>query len=256
MTETERAQIHFTSPTTKMNKFNFSAFRHKEVRDALNEMFAYKCAYCESKYGATQPVAIEHYRPKSEIHDGGKVLRPGYWWLASDWGNLLPSCSDCNSYREHKWPNGQREALGKGNQFPLAAGHRHARRPQSDNGEVPLLLDPCRSDDPGRILRFHENGVVLPQVDADGQELPSARASIDVYALRRPILIEGRRDYAARVLHQIRHVIKAAKAYEKRPGPKRQAELDDEVAELKRLIADDQPYTTMSRQLVEQRLGL
>jgi hypothetical protein len=33
-------------------------------------IFFYKCGYCESYFGATQPVAIEHYRSKARERKG------------------------------------------------------------------------------------------------------------------------------------------------------------------------------------------
>ena len=42
---------------------------------------------------------MEHYRPKARVstEQGDK---PGYYWLAARWENLLPSCTDCNSPRK------------------------------------------------------------------------------------------------------------------------------------------------------------
>lgn len=62
------------------------------VRDKLNEYYYHKCAYCETRGGKAD---IEHYRPKKNVkentnHEGG------YYWLAYEWSNLLPSCKDCN----------------------------------------------------------------------------------------------------------------------------------------------------------------
>ena len=40
----------------------------------LEKVIFYKCGYCESYFGATQSVAIEHYRSKSEVAEGKKKL--------------------------------------------------------------------------------------------------------------------------------------------------------------------------------------
>src|SRR5688572_13150422 len=77
--------------------FEFKAYGDELLRNALNQHYGYKCAYCETFYGASQPVAVEHYRPKGEVIDGDERVRPGYYWLAANWENLLPSCTDCNS---------------------------------------------------------------------------------------------------------------------------------------------------------------
>ena len=64
-------------------KFTFKAYKNKTVRKALNGAFHFKCAYCEAFFGATQPVAVEHYRPKSAVVGAnGKLKKPGYYWLA------------------------------------------------------------------------------------------------------------------------------------------------------------------------------
>lgn len=77
------------------------------VRDALNEYYKDKCAYCEDFCKAE----IEHYRPKKAVND--LPLHNGYFWLCYEWSNLLPSCRFCNTEG------------GKGNQFPIiSVAHR------------------------------------------------------------------------------------------------------------------------------------
>jgi hypothetical protein len=97
-------------------EFKFKDTVWKKLRDwLLDNVFHGKCAYCEVKI-LRQPGDAEHFRPKGavkrkdprgkivspscEIADpGGQMLEiphPGYFWLAYDWRNLLPSCSDCN----------------------------------------------------------------------------------------------------------------------------------------------------------------
>ena len=79
-------------------KRSFSVYSNPDVKAALADVFGGKCAYCESRYDRTQPVDVEHYRPKSEVKVG-EVKVGGYWWLAAVWSNLLPSCIDCNRAR-------------------------------------------------------------------------------------------------------------------------------------------------------------
>src|SRR3954464_1089354 len=75
-------------PTVSMT---FSVYGEDEVKDRLNELFGYKCAYCETDFGPAMPVDVEHYRPKGRVvGPAGNLLFPGYWWLASTWSNLLP----------------------------------------------------------------------------------------------------------------------------------------------------------------------
>ena len=119
-----------------------------------------KCAYCESFYAGTQPVDVEHYRPKGKVD--GMAGHPGYWWLAGRWENLLPSCIDCNRKRRQKTPkaadgllvtlleNGDFDrqdtlSTGKATAFPLAEGSPRAlqegddldaERPPTDRSDV------------------------------------------------------------------------------------------------------------------------
>lgn len=243
LTEAQRAHAHFTSHATKATPFKFTAYRAKPVQRLLKEIFSLKCGYCESRFAATGPPAIDHYRPKSR-----------YWWLASDWHNLIPSCTYCNSLNTHVWPDGTEMTLGKGDQFPLAPGSRRASRPGAEARETPLLLNPCR-DDPAAVLRFDPDGVVRPVVDRAGVEDARARASIDTYGLYRRDLVLERGGYASRVLGQLGRIEEAEKPYIKRPGPKRLEKLDREIRELATLLSDGQPYVTMARQLAASRLS-
>lgn len=78
------------------------------VIDKLNQWYFYKCAYCERFY----KLDVEHYRPKGEIRgvDNELLSNTGYYWLAYEWSNLLPSCISCN-----------REG-GKVSKFPYLVG--------------------------------------------------------------------------------------------------------------------------------------
>ena len=59
-----------------------------------------KCYYCESTSEVVASLQIEHYRPKSAIHDNNRQLIPstsGYYWLGLEWTNLILACSKCNN---------------------------------------------------------------------------------------------------------------------------------------------------------------
>ena len=111
---------------------NFQSPIWKELKDWLLEnVFPDKCAYCERAISGYYGDA-EHFRPKGAVKaiganrsavipeckfvhpvDGSEVamIHPGYFWLAYDWRNLLPSCVYCNS--------GQ----GKNERFDTANAH-------------------------------------------------------------------------------------------------------------------------------------
>jgi hypothetical protein len=103
--ERTEAIAFFEKRMNRTKSFPFKAYKSKVIVNALNKHFGFKCAYCESFYGATAPPDVEHYRPKGEIVDGKHTLRPGYYWVAVEWKNLLPSCRDCNSLRKHEFPS-------------------------------------------------------------------------------------------------------------------------------------------------------
>ncbi len=94
-------------------------YRHADIRNALNQMFHGKCAYCESKIAHVAYGHIEHFRPKS---------KPEFRALAFEWNNLMLSCPICNG------------AEYKGNHFPTP-----------DEGGP--FIDPCE-DNPAVHLDF------------------------------------------------------------------------------------------------------
>lgn len=138
--------------------FSFAAYKSADVKERLAKLFHRKCAYCESAYDYQSPVDVEHFRPKGNIE--GNPAHPGYWWLAAEWTNLLPSCIDCNRRRKQKTPKVSSSLSilyksfksGKKDSFPVAGIHA---LPESldFSGERPLLLDPTR-DDPDKHLEF------------------------------------------------------------------------------------------------------
>lgn len=170
--ELQRATEHMEriAAGEALRAFDFARYRETSVKTALEKLFHGKCAYCEGFYAGLHPVDVEHYRPKGEVD--GVPGHPGYWWLAMEWSNLLPSCIDCNRRRNQKTPDPGEDRLvalrgsgdfdhsrsiltGKQSAFPLLEGSVHAARPEDDiEAERRLLLDPTR-DDPDQHLVFH-----------------------------------------------------------------------------------------------------
>ncbi|MDA9397252.1 hypothetical protein [Bradyrhizobium sp. CCBAU 45389] len=207
-TELDRVRAHVADTDPKKGSFDFAAYKDDQVKRKLEALFHGKCAYCETFYAVSAPVDVEHYRPKGRISEDES--HPGYWWLAMDWENLLPSCIDCNRRREQivvtagssladllrssKASTGQhRIQQGKHDSFPIA-GTRIVPESNDYAAESALLLDPCR-DDPGSHLVFHIDhrnplGLVLP----NGNPTPSARGatSIHTYGLNRLRLVQER----------------------------------------------------------------
>ena len=202
--EYRRARDHFANPATAGTSFEFKLYKHDAVAAALRGMFERFCAYCESDYACAGPADIEHFRPKGGFleHDaGGKatLCKPGYWWLAASWDNLLAACPGCN----RQWTQEIRstddltvqELAGKGNWFPLAHGSPRALQRGHEGLEDVLLLNPCK-DDPSQHLVFNERGFITA-TSIGGW------ASIRTYGLDRDDLCTSRSDHVRSVVNAI-----------------------------------------------------
>lgn len=203
----------------------FSAYSDATVKSALNDLFGCKCAYCESYYGATMPVDVEHFRPKGEVVDSaGNSHFPGYWFLASTWTNLLPSCIDCNRRRGHK-VDGETQKYGKECLFPLQPLGVYATNLAGIAHESALLLNPTESN-PDNHLRFTQivtpggkkESIVKASQDAAGNVCPKGKASIEVFGLNRPKLCEARNQQLRQLELALKGVEALFEAASKMPG--------------------------------------
>ena len=156
-------------------KANGRLYGHKTVKDHLLAAQHRKCCYCERKILPSNFGDVEHFRPKAGIRQKGSpaLIKPGYYWLAYDWNNLLVSCSVCNT----AW---------KQTYFPLLNERRRARwHGDQIADEHPMLVDPA-SEDPRDHIRY----------DSDSPYALTRRgqATIDRLGLRRGDLREARKD--------------------------------------------------------------
>jgi uncharacterized protein (TIGR02646 family) len=188
--------------------FEFKAYKEDDVVAALRAMFNKKCSYCEFNYAAGGPEDVEHFRPKGGVVIDGKLEQPGYYWLAAEWTNLLPSCIDCNRKRTKEFTDGTTGVSGKANLFPVAIESRRWRSHRGKNREEPLLLNPC-DDQPEQHLEFLDDGLVRPALDARGKPSPKGETSIEVYGLRRQDLVEQR----AKKQKRVRVAIESARKF-------------------------------------------
>ncbi|MCH7535621.1 MAG: hypothetical protein IH948_07745, partial [Bacteroidetes bacterium] len=168
---------------------------YKELNEIyldLHGVFHGKCVYCESLIDADQPGDLDHYRPKGRVtdssnkdiiiteSDGSTKPHPGYYWLAYDWLNLLPSCTDCNRPSKRKTV----ERIGKWNQFPVQ--NFRAKSPGEEVDEIPLIINPVL-EDPTEHLDIDSTGFLIPLTDKGKQ-------SVNIFGLnKRESLIEGRK---------------------------------------------------------------
>ena len=261
--ERDRAIEFFSNPANyegeNKKKFTFSVYSDDAVKEALDQLFHHKCAYCESKYEATQPMDVEHYRPKGAVIINGEEHKPAYYWLAADWDNLLPSCTDCNRRRYHEFKGVGRKLAGKETLFPIADESNRARTPGEEAGEERLLLDPCR-DQPEEHLEFLKDdearGLVRPSLLPNDQESPKGKESIEVYGLQRRGLRSARRARLTLILEQIVTVGRVLRLVDHDPSDANVEWLSDELEKLRRFREVNQPYAGMARQFVNQYLAI
>jgi len=238
----------------KTQNFEFEIYRDKEVKAKLAELFHNKCAYCEFRYVAGMTGDVEHYRPKGAIDTGGgESIWPGYYWLASDWENLLPSCRLCNS------PNilidltdGMERTMGKSNFFPLEAGSPRATTKNELTIERPLILNPCR-DAPGDHLEFFDrNGhkALLRGKTSMG------KMTIDVCGLNRLELVKERVERLTQLEGLMADIQRAFQRLDRATSPVDREDFANEIQEkLKNLNEFKQPekeYSALSSHEVDK----
>ncbi len=191
----------------KGEKPDFNDKIWKELKIHLFEIFHGKCAYCESKVRHISSGDVEHYRPKRKPEEAPDN-HPGYYWLAYDISNLLPSCESCNRSR------------GKANHFPVK-GDRYAYKPDDIPKETPLLLNPYdeqqwweNANDPKKRkkkkhLEFitREGGADFGMVKGITDE---GKTSSDTYNLNRFALVEKRREKQEAVLKDLSAAMSAS----------------------------------------------
>ena len=134
------------------------------LKQHLFDLSGGRCAYCEAVVKHVDYGDVEHYRPKAAVRDDPR--HTGYYWLAYEPTNLLPSCGLCN------------KPPGKQDQFPVCAGTRVSVPGSPIENEQPLLLNPYMSD-PRDHLRFLMTG------DVEGKT-EEGKQTIAICRLRRP----------------------------------------------------------------------
>jgi len=253
--EKKRAIANF-QPGGPAAEFTFKAYTHDSVRDALTILFKKKCAYCESTFVHTSFKNIEHFRPKSKIAEG-VPLKPGYYWLGSDWDNLLLSCTLCNSQQTHAIHGSLAvESLGKMNQFPLH-NFSHIRDHRIGiSSEEPrrLLIDPCK-DNPEQFLSYGNDGNILPRAQRGFRRLKGEK-SIKVYALQRMDLVEERKKVRVAIERQQQNVIDYTLYFlrfvESDPvlAATFEVKADEHMEILKEFMDPKSPYSGMAKEMI------
>lgn len=207
---------------------------YKEQRETIFACYLNKCAYCEGHYRLTANEGdVEHYRPKGRVRDRSNAIvkvvvggesqnHPGYWWLAYEPINLLPSCAFCNR-------------TGKRDLFPLEPGCTYALVPGEEANERPLLVHPGLDDPDEHLLFDSHHGVLAPKTER-------GRFTIETFQLNREDLLRERR----RTYRNVVAAIKAALALEASEF----IDLPDVLADLKAYKSGKAAYSLAGRKAI------
>ena len=211
-------------------EFDAKVYGANSVKNALRKEQYDKCCFCESKVTQISYGDVEHFRPKAGYRQRRKdpLGRPGYYWLAYEWSNLLFCCQLCNQ-------------RFKQNLFPLVDPSRRALTHRDDLSlEGPLLLHP-RHEDPAEFLGFHEEYLIAIDGNVRGE------TTLSVLGLNREELAEVRRDELKKLKKLIKARIQIGREIEDHPsseGVALLAELDDHFREL---VQDSAQFAAMTK---------
>lgn len=252
--------IAYYSNGNNTKPFKHSVYSHTDVKETLIDLFDQKCAYCESLFLHVYSGDVEHFRPKGRIADIDNP-KPGYYWLAADWDNLLLSCRNCNQKLKHLVVGKtEKETMGKMDQFPLADGGTHVRTHEKDiDLEEPyrLLINPC-IENPETFFKYEINsGVIIPKPVNDKLKR-MAEESIRVYVLQRIPLVQARERKSIEILAQIQRVKEAVQNYSDSMSEANYKQiyfdkiLNKELETLKKFLKPGEEYLGMARQIINQ----
>ena len=208
------------------SRFSFdpTIYGSSAIRKILEQQQHGKCCYCESTHSETSAGRIDHFRPKGAVRQGktSPRSRPGYYWLAYAWHNLLLACEKCNRQ--------------KSDYFPLDEPAQRARNHlEPIEREVPLLLSPYADSDPSKHLAF--TGSACRPLTERG------RVTVAVLGLNRPELQE-KRQTVLNVLTLLRTVAREP------DGPVNTRRRASDF--LQSYTRPDAPYTAMVRHYLSQ----
>ena len=217
--------------------FDHSIYGHKTVKNALKKAQHSKMRFCESKVSHIAHGDVEHFRPKAGYRrrPNGRLIRPGYYWLAYEWSNLLFCCQICNQ-------------RFKGNQFPLAdEANRATSHHEAIKGEQPLFLDPS-VEDPESVLEFCDgrDGHLFRE---DGGH-PRRKVIIEALGLNRADLAEVRRDALSQIIQLIECRELIAKKATDHPDSALRKKLAEIDRHFKRCVSNSAQYSSMTRALL------
>lgn len=262
--ERDKAEAYYAKIPAPKTAFKFKKYKENDVVSTLKLLFNGKCAYCESKYIGTQVMDVEHYRPKGGVNECPTHI--GYWWLALEWENLLPSCIDCNRRRGHKVVELIDGAFvttindnntGKENSFPVANSFFAMKKSDDHKLEQPLLINPCEIDPHEHLVWFTENEIlpiVKPKVKAGIIDLKGEK-TISVLGLNRWGLVNERAEtlqQLAVIVAELRNLISAASQTPPSSGRDSLFKIiSDKIDHLRTFGEPNKQYSAMCKDYIE-----
>lgn len=250
--ETQSAIAHY-AVAGQAEDFKFDRYNHADVKTALRAVFGTKCVYCESKYASGSDGDIEHFRPKGRV-EGKTPDKPGYYWLANDWDNLLLACQHCNQSRRHLLGSDNSALLndgkskGKLDKFPLSDPLLRVTSPTAslaDEEPLRLLLNPCL-DKPEEHFDYDEKEALIKP------KTPQAEKSIEVYVLQRQFLVKDRKERLAHLFSTINALKELLDFYQTNKLPELKTMLDRRINELSAFTGPGSEYSGMCRFFVRK----
>ncbi|MDE8740550.1 hypothetical protein PZA20_01745 [Pectobacterium polaris] len=264
-----KAKLYYETVPSPKIAYKFDKYKEPDVVRTLELLFNKKCAYCESNYSAVSVMDVEHYRPKGGVNEcpGHK----GYWWLALDWDNLLPSCIDCNRSRGQKKvvlnPDGtvyvtlKNENSGKENSFPVDGGYFAMQESDDHHLEKPLIINPCQME-PDKHLEWYTTILNLPIICAKsnlGLKDSKGENTIKILGLNRWGLVNERGEVLQQLavivvdIHELIEIALEIPAGERRR--KIMKKIDDKIDYLMSLGLPDKKYSAMSNSYINTELA-
>jgi hypothetical protein len=218
-----QAEAIFVEGDPELKKLKFGKSYWLKANKPLEAAQSFKCCYCEGPFAQTFQ-EVEHLRPQKGIKKsvGSEQLKPGYWWLAYDWENLLLACRACNGL--------------KSTVFPIEDEVNRARVPTDDLiAEGMILLNP--------MVDFPNEHIFFDRELAKAKSL-RGQITIDTVQLNREGLRKERLKALANVEREIQLFVDATTDAQRQAAFRR----------LKNLCGPNANYSAMSKALLESRL--
>jgi uncharacterized protein (TIGR02646 family) len=247
--ERKRVIDFYANAANADEPFTFRAYKSVDVVQQLNDSFGGKCAYCEGSWEGTAPVDVEHWRPKGGYAADGRLKKPGYYWLAAEWMNLLPSCIDCNRERTQEFQDAPPHLAGKANKFPLPSEKRRATAVGREHLERPRLLHPYL-DDPAEHLEFLDEGAIAARRTGSSRSRKGV-ASIETYGLQRIGLVNRRFARQREIEMWMEVVRRSARRFQQSPSSETQQDLQDDLGRLETYRDPGGEYSAMAVQMID-----